>query len=184
LRDAKPADTGAGREVIFELADAARLPELVGEMLRLNVDRQSFRWLRENDAKGSAVLLRVIGPPYYTLLRAIDRDASSAVRAYVERAPRVWVEIGYTHPLVGSITPPEGQTLFLRPPRDWLRVADAPFRDIYDILDFKLPHSKLNWQAAELRKKLIVPLRLAEGDRRLPASTPWFTTHARGSFSG
>jgi hypothetical protein len=163
VRDEKSAEIGNGREVIFELPEATRLPEVVGEMLRLSVDRQSFRWL---DSGG--VLLRVIGPPYYTLLRAIDRDAASGVRAYVERAARVWVEIGHTHPLVGSISPPEGQALFLRPPRDWLTVAEAPFRDIYEILDFKLPRAKLDWEPAELRKKLIVPLRLVEGDRHDP----------------
>src|SRR5439155_22463891 len=40
--------------------------------------------------------------------------------------------------------------------------------DIYEILDFKLPQAKLDWQAAELRKKLIVPLRLIDGDRHDP----------------
>src|SRR5271165_3824239 len=48
--------------VLFELADADQLPVLVGEILRLGNDRQSFRWLR--DDKGDRVLLRVIGPPY------------------------------------------------------------------------------------------------------------------------
>jgi len=48
----------------------------------------------------------VVGPPYYTLLRAIDKSASGttgAVRAYLERAPRVWVEIGYSHPLAAQV---------------------------------------------------------------------------------
>jgi hypothetical protein len=163
LREEKPAEIGGSREVIFELPETASLPEVVGEMLRLSVDRQSFRWL-----DSGAVMLRVIGPPYYTLLRAIDRDSATGVRAYVEQAPRVWAEIGYTHPLIKSITPPEGQALFLRQPRGWLFVAEAPFRDIYEILDFKLPRAKLAWEAAELRKKLIVPLRLVEGDRQDP----------------
>ncbi len=159
-------ELGTHAPVLFELLGAAQLPEVVGEMLRLSVDRQSFRWIRDDSGAGP-VLLRVVGPPYYTLLRALDREQvrQGSIRAYVERAPRVWVEIGWTHPLVRTLAPKEGQMLLLRPPRDWVFLADAPFRDIYEILDFKLPQSRLDWQAAELKKRLIVPLRLIESDR-------------------
>src|SRR5262249_15232508 len=92
--------------VLFELS-AAQFPELVGEMLRLGNDRQGFRYL-ENGA-AARVLLRVIGPPYYSLLRALDGQAEPA--AYVECAPRVWVQLGYQHPLGGQFKPREGQIL-------------------------------------------------------------------------
>jgi hypothetical protein len=154
--------------VLFELHDANQLPVIVQEMLRLSNDRQSFRWLQE-DGKSGTVLLRVIGPPYYTLLRAIDKETSGSqplVRAYVEGPSRVWVQIGYTHPLAEKIQVSEGQMLLLRAPRDWVFLNDAPFRDIYDILQFQLPTSRLDWEGAELKEKLTVPLRLIEGDSR------------------
>src|SRR5260370_1361088 len=156
--------------VLFELPDAAQLPVVVGEMMRLSNDRQSFRWLKEEEGTGT-VLLRVVGPPYYTLLRALDREEAKKmprIRAYLERAPRVWVEIGWTHDLVAKIQPQEGQSLLLRAPRDWVFLTDAPFRDIYEILDFKLPQARLDWVAAELKKRLTVPLRLIDGDRADP----------------
>ena len=59
--------------------------------------------------------------------------------AFVERAPRVWVEIGYTHPLAEQLKPPEGKLLLLRPPRVWTLLDEAPFRDVYDVLEFTLP---------------------------------------------
>jgi hypothetical protein len=101
--------------VLFELADPAQLPVLVGEILRLGNDRQSFRWL--GDEPGSRVLLRVVGPPYYSLLRALEGDGPAAPRAYVERAPSVWALVGYTHPLLEHVHPPQDQALLLRPTR-------------------------------------------------------------------
>jgi hypothetical protein len=150
--------------VLFELADADQLPVLVGEILRLGNDRQSFRWLR--DEKGDRVLLRVIGPPYYSLLRALETDAQKpAPRAYIERAPRVWVEFGYTHALVEKIGLKEGRLLLMRPPRDWTFLEDAAFQDVYDVLDFQLPEGRVSWREAGLESRIRVRLRLA------PAST-------------
>ena len=56
--------------VLFDLP-AEQLTDLVSEMLRLGNDRQSFRYLRDARQPSAAgrVLLRVIGPPYYSLLR-------------------------------------------------------------------------------------------------------------------
>lgn len=148
--------------VLFELSNTKQLPELVGEMLRLGNDRQGFRWLE--DGTDTRVLLRVVGPPYYTLLRALEREGREAApRAYLERAPRVWVEVGHDHPLLQQVQPPAGQVLLLRPPRTWTALADAPFRDIYDILEFKLPAAAVSWQDVEAAQKLTVPLRLARG---------------------
>jgi hypothetical protein len=153
--------------VLLELRDPALLPEVVGEMLRLGNDRQSFRHL--GSAKGDLVLLRVIGPPFYTLLRAFDREGAAAPRAYVECAHRVWVEIGHTHPLVQHLKPADGQLLFLRPPRDWQTVAEAPFRDIYDILEFALPSAPVSLRDQEMATRFNVPLRLATASTTEPA---------------
>ena len=169
-KDPEPPVLTGQTPVLFELPDAGQLPIVVGEMMRLSNDRQSFRWLKEEEGAGT-VLLRVVGPPYYTLLRALDHEEAKktpGIRAYIERAPRVWVEIGWTHDLVEKIQPLEGQSLLLRAPRDWVFLADAPFRDIYEILDFKLPQARLDWVAVELKKRLTVPLRLIEGDRADP----------------
>lgn len=146
--------------VLFELPGGEQLSDLVGEMLRLGNDRQSFRWL--TDEEDGRVLLRVVGPPYYSLLRALEPDDSAkAPRAYVEKAPRVWMEFGYTHSLVGALKPAAGKVLLIRPPREWTFVPDAPFRDIYEILEFALPERKVSWQETETKSRLTVPLRLA-----------------------
>ena len=154
--------------VLFDLGSADDLPTLVTEMLRLGNDRQGFRWFTGPGGKDDKrVLLRVIGPPYYTLLRALDRTASGTagdIRAYLEAAPRVWVEVGYAHPLANQIRVADGQQLLIRADREWLFLDDAPFQDVYDILHFQLPTSPVEWAAAKAPKKLTVPLRLTAGN--------------------
>ncbi|MBY0528452.1 MAG: hypothetical protein K2R98_33985 [Gemmataceae bacterium] len=148
--------------VLFDLSPEL-LPTLVGEMLRLGNDRQGFRWLK--DGTQTRVLLRVVGPPYYSLLRALEREGPDAKPcAYVERAPRVWVEIGWTYPLVEKIRMKEGRLLFMRPPSEWRYVDDSPFQDVYEILDFPLPDAKVSLRETPPRGKMQVPLRLVPGN--------------------
>src|SRR4029453_11859092 len=154
--------------VLFELSDADDLPTLATEMLRLGNDRQGFRWFSAaGDLESKRVLLRVIGPPYYTLLRALDQSAAGTkgtVRAYLERAPRVWVEIGHIPPLAAQIRVAEGQQLLIRSPREWTYLDDAPFQDIYEIIQFALPASPVQWSEAKAPKKIAVPLKLTAGN--------------------
>lgn len=164
-RDPAPPKLSSQAPVLFELASPDLLPGVVGEMLRLGNDRQGFRQVA-GDGPDPRVLLRVIGPPYYTLLRALDRlgGPGETVRAYVEQAPRVWVEIGHSHPFANQIRLDEGQVLLIRAPRDWAYLPDAPFRDIYDLLQFQLPTAPTAWEEAPVEGKLTVPLRLAPGN--------------------
>ncbi|MBA4188259.1 MAG: hypothetical protein C0467_09665 [Planctomycetaceae bacterium] len=154
--------------VLFELSDADDLPTLVTEMLRLGNDRQGFRWFAApGDEDTKRVLLRVIGPPYYTLLRAMDKTAAGTkgtVRAYLERAPRVWVELGSTHPLANQIRVADRQLLLIRAPREWVYLDESAFQDVYDIMQFKLPASPVGWTETKAPKKMSVPMRLTAGN--------------------
>jgi hypothetical protein len=164
-RSADPVARPEQTPVLFELPEGEQLSALVTEVLRLGNDRQGYRWLEDPKGKSPGrALLRVVGPPYYSLLRAIDRDGqASAPTAYVEQAPRVWVQVGHRHPLAEHVKPPAGQLLLLRPPRRWVAVEDAPFRDIYEVLEFTLPGQKARWREGELGQRLTVPLRLTRG---------------------
>jgi hypothetical protein len=150
--------------VLFELEKAEDLPAIVTEMLRLGNDRQGFRWFAAPDeADSRRVLLRVIGPPYYTLLRALDKTSSGTtggVRAYIERAPRVWVEVGHALPLANQLRVADKQTLLIRAPRAWLYLDDAPFQDVYDMMQFKLPAAPVGWTETKAPKKMTVSLKL------------------------
>jgi len=151
--------------VLFEMSTPTDLATLVAEMLRLGNDRQSFRWIRDGDTQ--KILLRVIGPPYYTLLRALDRlptESGVPIRAYAENAPRFWVELGYSHPLAEALQVPEGRMVLVGPPRDWLYLAEAPFRDAYEILDFQIPGTPVDWETVPDVPTFEVPLKLVPGN--------------------
>jgi len=164
VRDSATPMLSAQAPVLFELTNADDLPTLVREILRLGNDRQSYRWIADPaNPDQPRVLLRVIGPPYYTLLRALDRDSSRSVRGYLERSPRVWVEIGSTHPFAGQVRVAEGQSVLLRSPRSWQFLDDAPFHDVYDLLRFELPSHQIAWEASTNPTRIEVPLRLALG---------------------
>lgn len=164
-REGTPPQLSNQAPVLFELEKAEDLPTLVTEMLRLGNDRQGFRWFASpDDPDGRRVLLRVIGPPYYTLLRALDKSASAsggAVRAYLEAAPRVWVEVGHSLPLARQLRVADKQTLLIRAPRNWTYLDDSPFQDVYDMMQFKLPASPVGWTEAKSPKKMTVALKLS-----------------------
>lgn len=174
VRDEAPFDALEKTPVLFDVPSGEELSRLVLEMLRLSNDRQSYRWLEETPppsppaqrgGKGGAggrALLRVVGPPYYSLLRAIDQLGGPGVapHAFLERAAGVWVEVGHRHPLTDCLKPPKGKILLLRPPRDWLLLPDAPFRDIYEIVAFQLPDRPARWHDRPLPRRLTVVPRL------------------------
>jgi len=168
VREAETPAISNQAPVLFELSDADDLAVLATEMLRLGNDRQGFRWLAEpGGGESKRILLRVVGPPYYTLLRALDRSAAGtkgAVRAYLERASRVWVEIGHAHPLAAQIRIAESQLLLIRAPREWLYLDDAPFQDIYEIMTFALPAAPVRWAEAHAPEKFQVSLKLTAGN--------------------
>ena len=165
VRDNTPLDTLEKIPVLFDVPSGEELARLVLEMLRLGNDRQSYRWLEETKKDNSSrALLRVVGPPYYSLLRAIDQlgGPESAPHAFVERAASVWVEVGYRHPLEANILPPKGKILLLRPLRQWLTLLDAPFRDIYESIEFQIPGVATSWKDNPLPHRLTVTPRLRQ----------------------
>jgi hypothetical protein len=162
--DETPLDTLEQTPVLFDVRGGEELSRLVMEMLRLGNDRQSFRWLEEDKGESGRALLRVVGPPYYSLLRAIDQLGGPGVapHAFIERAPGVWVELGHRHSLVSSIRPPKGKLLLLRPPRLWTLIPEAPFRDVYEIVEFQLPDGATCWRDSPLSTRLRVAPRLRQ----------------------
>lgn len=150
--------------VLFDTPCGELMARLAAEMLRLGNDRQGFRWLDGGSNGDGRALLRVVGPPYYSLLRALDgRGKPDAPIAYTERAPGVWVEVGFDHPLASQIKPPDGKLLLLRPPRNWALLADAPFREVYQVLELHVPDRPTRYTEGELKKRLAVTLSLRPG---------------------
>ena len=161
-------------EVLFEIDTDDQLITVVTEMLRLGNDRQSFRHVVED--KTEKTLLRVTSPPYYTLLRAIDsrsdhnetnRTASvtstdTGIQAYVQQNSRVWVPVGYRHPLGSRLNPPSGKWLLISRSGLWRFLNEGVFRDVYEALEFNVPGESADFISSDLEKRIPVAMRLIQ----------------------
>ena len=162
LADQKP--------VLFDVSTRC-FAEFASEMLRLGNDRQSYRVLT-NDR----VLLRVLDPPYFSLLRALGANEADPPRAFLEHAPGIWIEFGWMHPLASQLRAPDGQFVLLRQSGQWQYLDVRPFHDIYDALDFRIDEPAVAWADAPMAEPLDVPLRLAPGNTTDPAEL-WVLPH-------
>jgi hypothetical protein len=163
--------------ILFDIRDPSKLGNMVREMIRLGNDRQSFRWLEHADGR-SSVLLRVVNPPYYSLLRAIDRLDGDTITAYREEVPGVWVPLGAEHPLADAIRPPSGQLIIIPVTGEWSVLPEAPFRDIYELLSISLPGKTVAWSEATLDRTVTVALRLVPAASKEAAE--WWVFSERG----
>ena len=150
-----PPAVTAQTPVLFELPDVTGLAGLVGEMLRLGNDRQSLRMVA-----GSPVL-RVVGPPYYTLLRALDRLGTDAPRAYLERARRR-LGRGWLDAPAHRHDPTAGRAVAAAPAAARMdRDRRRPIPRRLRTARFDLPGRPVAWGDAAPDEKLTVPLRFA-----------------------
>ncbi|MBX7105894.1 MAG: hypothetical protein K1X57_17555 [Gemmataceae bacterium] len=108
--------------VLFEV-DRGELSHFVTELLRLGHDR----W--EVMTTASHAYVRAVGPPYYTLLTALDRADDRAPRAYREVGPNVWIEFGAAHPLASQVEAPAESMILIRRDGVWSSDRAGPFSD-------------------------------------------------------
>ncbi|MEZ4318486.1 MAG: hypothetical protein R3F61_13320 [Myxococcota bacterium] len=156
LRPARVPEPEEADPALF-LAPARDLVGLGGELLRLGCDRQ--RWATSDDT----ALLLTQDPPWYTVLRALD--PADPVRVFIQAVPRVWVEVGYRHPLAEALRPPDGELLLIPGEGRWIRAADGPWTALYDRLDLVLPEAPRTLVPDADPPRLPVPLRLVDSGR-------------------
>lgn len=132
---------------------------LAGEMLRLGCDQQDLLLVPSR----SLAVLRVAGPPYYTLLRA--RDGGN-VRAFVPSGG-AWVEAGFACPPATSLRTTPGQLLLLPAAGPWTALPDGPWTPLGRQVDFHFTGPTPEPAAAPTRR-MTVPLRLGRAPSRPP----------------
>ncbi len=149
-------------------ADARPMLELCGEMMRRGCDRQQLRVVRRPSE--SLALVKAVDPPYYTVLQAMDRVGG--LRAFAPGPPgqeRLWIELGYTHPLARTLEPAPGTMVLVAGEGGWLFLDEGRWTDVYQLLDLELPDAA-NWTAESPRARIPVRLRLARAVRPEPPS--------------
>ncbi len=145
-------------QVIFDIADPAQLSELVNEMLRQGNDRQSVLCVSGAETR---TLLKVVGPPYFTLLKALHENPNdSSIKAFVESPSRVWTELGYKHPFAEKLLPADNQHLFIHADSTWHYLGEEPFQDLYALLEYQLPGGSVTATATNIETRFSVPIKL------------------------
>lgn len=132
---------------------------LAGELLRLGCDQQDLLLVPSR----SVAVLRVAGPPYYTLLRARD---GGDVRAFVP-AGGAWVQSGFAGPPATSLRTAPGQLLLLPAEGAWYTLPDGPWTPLGRQVDFQVTGPTPEPAVAPTRR-MTVPLRLGRAPSRPP----------------
>lgn len=165
----KPAlpDFGPTAHVLFDINDEDRLRDFVNEMMRLGCDRLSIGVVEGDEAPH--YLIRSVGPPFYSLLRAVERHGSPGPIAFTERSPRLWIEAGYTHEFESSLDVPDGRLQLVRRTGIWETLPEPNWRDVYDVIRIDAPTATA-WADEPLLEPISIPLRLVpDGGDVLPS---------------
>src|SRR5262249_15998961 len=148
--------------VLFETERADDLIDLAAELVRLGCDRQELL------VAGDRGVIRVVDPPTYTIVRALDRDRG--LRVYAPDPPkqeRVWAEPGYHHPLAEHLRTEQG-TLLLCAGDGWRTVADQGWLGVDAALELAVPGRATPHVAGALPTRRRVELHLSQGRRDVP----------------
>jgi cellulose synthase operon protein C len=154
--------------VLLVTERAAGLVELAAELVRLGCDRQE---LCTADGMG---VLRVVDPPTYTVMRAIDHEAG--LRAFAPDPAgqdAVWTELGYRHPLADRLRAEPGSLLLVGGDR-WRVVREPRWLGLDAVLELVVPGAPVTVATTALARRTI-ELRLAGGRREAPSL--WVIRH-------
>jgi hypothetical protein len=106
--------TGDGGTILFDVP-ATRLADFVAELRRLLIRPVHIQWLPTGDEAPGRALVRVENPPQLILWRIIDEPPGpSAIVAYAEQSPDVWVEYGGRMERAPYLEAPAGRILLVR----------------------------------------------------------------------
>lgn len=165
--DQTPFEPDSQTAVLFEVGSESELAKLVVEIFRLGNDRQSV-CRTVNSTSEATILLKVVGPPYYTYLAAADAEPdddsqSSRIRVYTERSPGVWVRVGWNHALANKVAVQDGFCTLIDPPDRWRQFDQTGFEEIYQHVQFHMPADSVKLEPRQPVQPIAVPLKLQRG---------------------
>ncbi len=155
--------------VLFETPTAAGVIELAAELVRLGCDRQELL------VTGDRGVIRVVDPPTYTVVRALDREGG--LRVYAPDPAKqdvVWTELGFHHPLAEHLKA-EPKTLLLCANDGWRTLPDTGWLAVDAALELAVPGRAAPHAAGALPARRRVELRLSQGRRDVPSM--WVLRH-------
>lgn len=114
------------------------LVDLAAELIRLGCHRCAYQL--HSGADGSIAAVRAHEPPYYTV--AASGEPGASYRSFVPAMSgqsRVWIELGYEHPLASAVMPATGRICLISGAGEWIEMPDGPWRDIFSFIEIAMP---------------------------------------------
>ena len=150
--------------VLFLTERVAGLLDVAAELVRLGCDRIDL------SIAGDHGVLRVVDPPTYTIVRALDRDLGLRVFAPDPAGQElVWTELGYHHPLAEHLRPERGVLLLVScqaGARDgWRTIRDEGWMSLDAALELAVPERGERLAPGAMPERRKVELRLSSGRR-------------------
>ena len=164
--DKEPLAGAAAGRVLFAVPDAPALVRLAGTLRRLGHPAEGFRWPGRVSSDG--YLLLATNPPAAALL--------GGSTAFAERAPRIWVEHGYRHPLLDLVRAPRGKLLLIHRNGLWSLYTDGPFHKVDRHVRERLPEQGGCWQPVVAGAPVTLPIRLVVRKNRREFAELWVWT--------
>jgi hypothetical protein len=150
--------------VVLVTERADELVALAAELVRLGCDRQELLVV------GARGVIRVVDPPTYTVVRALDHEAG--LRCFAPSPANqevVWTELGYRHPLVDRLRVAPGTLLLIGGDR-WRTFPDAGWLGLDAVLELVVPGQPTALSPAPRPSaRRTVELRLSSGRREAPS---------------
>lgn len=158
-------------EVLFVSEGDEGFLRLSGELIRLGCEEQRLAFYV--DAQGQRLnLCRVIDPPYYAVLRALDPDDPLRAFTPTRLGGRVMVELGFRHPTADRHVAEPGQLVLVPGGQQaWRRVPDGPWIDLHEVAHVALPPAR-DFEATLPSRRLQIDLRLVRAPAQR-APTLW-----------
>jgi len=145
--------------VLFVTERVSQLLDVGAELVRLGSDRLDLA------ISGDHGVLRVVDPPTYTIVRALDRDHGLRVFAPDPAGQEaVWTELGFHHPLADHLRPERGMLLLVA--RDgWTTIRDEGWMPLDAALELTVPERAPVITPGSMPERRKIELRLSSGRR-------------------
>jgi hypothetical protein len=145
--------------VLFLTERVSDLLDVAAELVRLGCDRLDLA------IAGDHGVLRVVDPPTYTIVRALDHDHGLRVFGPDPAGQeQTWTELGYRHPLAEHLRPEKG--LLLLASRDgWRTIRDEGWMALDAALELAVPERAAPLAPGAMPERRKIELRLSAGRR-------------------
>ncbi len=173
-RLAEDEEIDPGQPVILQVPLGGECARTLWEIERLGGKIEGFQPREEE--YGSA-FVKVSELPFFSQLVAREHNASQRQKLYLEYLPHVWVEAGFTHPLIDQIPSPEDGLFLLAGSGRVATLKRNGFRKIREHHALPVSRTIAAGFHSKAEETISIPLRLA-AQPTLDAARFWIVSQA------